>query len=55
MEVRVSKLLLSEVVNEAEFVSTSKVFGTKIRKNVDSGHRELDEVRKRMAELDTMI
>ena len=42
--------------NEAEFVAQLKsIWNENQNKNTDSGQRELEEARKRMAELDTMI
>lgn len=42
--------------NEAEFVAHLKsIWNENQSKNTDSGQRELEEARKRMAELDTMI
>ncbi|MFQ7397677.1 MAG: hypothetical protein ACLRNW_07620 [Neglectibacter sp.] len=42
--------------NEAEFVAQLKsIWNENQSKNTDSGQRELEEARKRMAELDTMI
>lgn len=49
----VSKYVLE---NEAEFVAQLKsIWNENQSKNTDSGQRELEEARKRMAELDTMI